>query len=159
MYTCSVITLVQSRKSFLASLMNRGARVWKEVATPPVTGTTCVSIHGRMLAIGGKDSGKKPTTAIHMYNPTTDSWEVISHMGSPRYACITAVFPNYDELMIVGGYIYLNQENKSIEFFFYRIYKFCKSCAIKIITIIIQRHVFLFCVMHICWSFYQSCAL
>ena len=45
----------------------------------------------------------KPTTAIHMYNPTTDSWEVISHMGTPRYDCIAAVLPN-NQLMVVGGY-------------------------------------------------------
>ena len=38
-----------------------------------------------------------------MYNPTTDSWEVISHMGTPRYNCIAAVLPN-NQLMVVGGY-------------------------------------------------------
>ena len=102
MYTSSVLTLVQSRKSFL-SIRNRGvARVWREVAAPPVTRTTCMSIHGRLLAIGGKDSDK-PTTAVHMYNPTTDSWEVISHMGTPRFWCIAAVLPN-NQLMVLGGY-------------------------------------------------------
>ena len=103
MYTCSVITLIQHRKSFRSSLRNRGARVWKEVASPPVTDTTCVSIHGQLLAIGGKNSDRKPTSAIHMYNPTTDSWEVISHMETPRYYCIAAVLLN-NQLMVVGGY-------------------------------------------------------
>ena len=82
-YTCYLQTLIQSCKSFLASFRNRGARVWKEVAVPPVTLTTCVSIHGRLLAIGGEDLDQKPTSAIHMYNSTTDSWEVISHMETP----------------------------------------------------------------------------
>ena len=66
--------------------------------------TTCVSIHGRLLAIGGGDLDQKPTSAIHMYNSTTDSWEVISHMGTPRYNCTAAVLPN-NQLMVVGGYI------------------------------------------------------
>jgi hypothetical protein len=51
-----------------------------------------------------------------MYNPTTDSWEVISHMGTPRHDCIAAVLPN-NQLMVVGGYnisVYL--ANDSVEF-------------------------------------------
>ena len=107
MYTCSV-------KLLLASIKNRSARVWKQVAAPPVTETTFVSIHGRLLAVGGSDSDWKPTSAVHMYNPTTDSWEVISHMGTPRYSCIAAVLPN-NQLMVVGGYVGSVSTN-SVEF-------------------------------------------
>ena len=103
MYTCSLQALLQSCKLFLASFRNRGVKVWKKVAAPPVTNTTCVSIRDRQVAIGGRDLDLKPTTAIHMYNPTTDSWEVISHMGTPRRDCIAAVLPN-NQLMVVGGY-------------------------------------------------------
>ena len=113
LYTCSLQALLQSCKSFLASLRNRGARVWKEVAAPPVTDTTCVSIHGRLLSVGGSDSHEDPTSAIHMYNPTTDSWEVISHMGTPRMECIAAVLSN-NQLMVVGGYTHIT--TKSVEF-------------------------------------------
>ena len=102
MYTCSLQALLQSCKLFLASFRNRGARVWKEVAAPPVTETTCVSIHGQLLAIGGEDLDQKPTSAVHMYSLTTDSWEIISHMGTPRHDCIAAVLPN-NQLMVVGG--------------------------------------------------------
>ena len=103
MYTCLVLTLIQSCKSFLASIRNRDARIWKEAAAPPAMETTCVSIHGQLLVIGGLDSDVKPTTAIHMYNPTTGSWEVISQMRTPRCRCIAAVLPN-NQLMVVGGY-------------------------------------------------------
>ena len=78
--------------------------VWSEVAAPPVTETTCVSIHGRLLTIGGKGSDKEPTSAIHIYNPATESWDVIGHMGTPRRGCIAAVLPN-NQLMVVGGKI------------------------------------------------------
>ena len=104
MYTCSVATLIQSCMSFLASLLwNRGTGVWNKVAAPPVKRTTSVSIHGRLLAIGGKDSNEEPTSAIHMYSPTTDSWEVISYMGTPRWLCIAGVLPD-NQLMVVGGF-------------------------------------------------------
>ena len=102
MYTCSAVTLIQSCKSFLASLRKGETGVWNEVAPPPVAETTCVSIHGRLLAIGGKGSKKKPISAVDMYNPTTDSWEVISHMGTPRWRCIAAALPD-NQLMVVGG--------------------------------------------------------
>jgi serine/threonine protein kinase len=103
MYTCSVVTLVQSCKSFLASLRKGNTGVWSELAASPVTRTTCVSIHGRLLAIGGTDSDDKPTTAIHIYNPTTDSWEVVSHMGTARMDCVAAVLHN-NQLMVAGGH-------------------------------------------------------
>ena len=115
MYTCSVGTLIRSCKSSLASIRNRGAKAWKIVAAPPVTLTTCVSIHGRLLAIGGRDSDKKPTSAIHMYNPTTDSWEAISHMRTPRCDCIAAVLPN-NQLIVVGGYTSAFTITDSVEF-------------------------------------------
>ena len=116
LYTRSSQTLLQLRKSFLASFRNRGARVWKEVAAPPVTKSTCVSIHCQLLTIGGKNSNRKLTSAVHMYNPSKDSWKLISDMGTPRYNCIAAVLPN-NQLMVMGGYINkFNVETDSIEF-------------------------------------------
>ena len=114
MYTCSLQALLQSCKSFLASFRNRSARVWKEVTAPPVILTACVSIHDRLLTIGGDDSNYKSTTAIHMYNPATDSWEVISHMRTPRCNCIAAALPD-NQLMVVGGYISTYEKTDSVE--------------------------------------------
>ena len=98
-------------------LRKRDTGVWKQLTAPPSTNTTCVSVHGQLLTIGGMDSDRKPTTAIHMYNPTTDSWEVISHMGTPRNECIAAVLPN-NQLMVVGGYTgkTTDTETDSVEF-------------------------------------------
>ena len=82
--------------------MNRDAVVWKEKAIPPFKYTTCVCLHGRLLAIGGIDSDHQPTSAVHMYNPTTDSWKVISHMMTPRCLYSAAVLPN-NQLMVLGS--------------------------------------------------------
>ena len=95
-YACSMSALIQSCSS------STTAGVWYRVATPPVSRTTCLCVHGRLLTIGGVDSSGEPTAAVYMYNPTTDSWEVISHMATPQGGCIATVLPN-DELMVVGG--------------------------------------------------------
>ena len=98
MYTCTVCTLIESYRS------RTTANVWNKVAAPSLTTTICVSIFDRLLTIGGSDSNYQPTTAVHMYNPTTDSWDVISHMRIPRCDCFVAVLPN-NQLMVVGGEI------------------------------------------------------
>ena len=93
-YTCPVSALIQSCRS------ESTADVWNEFSGLLVGGTTCVSILGRLLTIGGVDSNNKPITAVYMYNPDSDSWEVISHMATPRYDCFAAVLSN-NQLMVV----------------------------------------------------------
>ena len=107
-FTCSLATLLQScqpqslgERLKTLSLASR-PKVWHQLADTPVTLSTCASLHGRLLAVGGRDSDGKETTAIHMYNTTTNSWEVISHMATPRCRCSVAVLP-HNELMVVGG--------------------------------------------------------
>ena len=98
----SIYTLIQSSKVFLASLRKRDTGVWMALAAPPITQTSFVSIYDRQLAIGGSDSNWRTTAAVHMYNSTNDSWEVINHMATPQRQCIAAVLPS-NQLMVVGG--------------------------------------------------------
>ena len=74
-----------------------------------------MSLHGRLLAIGGRDSERKPSTAVHMYQPTTNSWEVISHMTTPRADCLSAILPD-NKLMVVGGFTTGGKRCDSVEF-------------------------------------------
>ena len=108
-FTCSLTALLQSyqpqslvERLKTLSLANR-PKVWHQLADTPVISSTCASLQGRLLAVGGKDSDDKKTTAIHMYNTTTNSWEVISHMTTPRRQCLVTVLP-HNELMVVGGF-------------------------------------------------------
>ena len=80
-----------------------GSQVWHQLADTPVTFSTCALLHGQLLAVGGEDSDGEETTAIHIYNTTTNSWEIISHMMTPRCQCPVVVLP-YSELMVVGGF-------------------------------------------------------
>ena len=112
--TCSLADLLQScqPRSLGARLMTTlGSgpddlsrfEVWHQLVDTPVTFSTCASLCGRLLAVGGRDSDGKETTAIHMYNTKTNSWEIISHMATPRCRCLVAVFL-HGELVVVGGF-------------------------------------------------------
>ena len=114
-YTCSVSALLQTcaqRSSLeertsalsLSNSSSRGTGVWSKLADLPVTGSTCVTFCGQLLAVGGADSARKPTTTVYMYNPSTNSWNVISHMTTARIRPFAAVLPD-NQLMVVGGAI------------------------------------------------------
>ena len=92
--TCSLTELLRSSSS--------SSSIWHRVTDAPAYHSTCVAVNGELLAVGGCDEDKKPTTAIHKYNPTTNSWDLISNMLIARYECLVAVLPN-NELMVVGG--------------------------------------------------------
>ena len=103
-FTCSLTSLLKSSQPQSSGARPRRSltKVWHQLADTPVTFSTCASLQGQLLAVGGFDSDDKPITAVHMYNPTTNSWEVISHMATPRYECLVAVLP-HNKLMVVGG--------------------------------------------------------
>ena len=122
MYSCLLDSLLlsagfKSPGERLVSTLTRSSKgnIWNRVADLPVTHSTGVTLHGQLLAIGGRDSDYKPTTAVHVYQPTTNSWEVISHMTTPRYKCLVAVLPN-NQLMVVGGKNIGNERRDSVEF-------------------------------------------
>ena len=108
-FTCSLAALLQScqlQSQVIAQLktlsLTSSPKVWRQLADTPVTLSTCASLHGQLLAVGGKDKAGKMTTSIHTYNTITNSWEAISHMKTPRTQCLVAVLPR-NELMVVGG--------------------------------------------------------
>ena len=78
-------------------------QVWKKVANVPAYWSTCTTINGQLLAVGGSVSVYSDyTDAVYRYDPTSNSWEVISYMTTARYQCLVAVLPS-SELMVVGG--------------------------------------------------------
>ena len=106
-YSCSVSCLRQSCTPLKGRVkqksLNDSPQVWRQIADLPVVDSTCESFLGRLLAVCGYDKDPTiPTTAVYMYNPNTNSWEVISHMTTGRFMCFTAVLPD-NQLMVVGG--------------------------------------------------------
>ena len=119
-YTCSVSALLQtsSQKSPLEertsalSLSNSSSGdqgVWSKLTDLPVGCSICVTFCGQLLAVGGKDSDNKPTTAIYVYNQATISWSVIGHMTTARVGPFAAVLPD-NQLMVVGGETKINDK-------------------------------------------------
>jgi hypothetical protein len=95
--TCSLRELLQSSSSSSISSL------WHRVADAPAYRSTCAAVNGEPLAVGGRDEDRKPSAAIHKYNPTTDSWYLISNMPTARRRILVAVLPT-NEMMVVGGY-------------------------------------------------------
>ena len=105
-FVCSLDALLQSCRSssFMARLsVSRWNPVWSAVADLPVIRSTCVSFQDRLLAIGGSDSDSNPTSAVHMYSSISDRWLTVSHLGTERWWCFTAVLPD-GRIMVVGGW-------------------------------------------------------
>ena len=108
-YTSSLSTLLLSTVSksqgghfVRAPAQSNKGSMWNRVIDLPVTLSTGIYFRGQLLTFGGKDSDEKPTTAVYMYKPMTNSWAIISHMTTPRCKCIAAVLPN-NQLMVLGG--------------------------------------------------------
>ena len=117
-YCCSLSSLLLFTNSKLLGerLVGTLTSVWNRVANLPVRHSTAVTLHGQLLAIGGVNSDNKPSTAVHMYQPSTNSWEVINHhMTTPRSLCLAAVLPD-NQLMVVGGSTTGNTMCDSVEF-------------------------------------------
>ena len=109
MYSCSLSTFFQSCTPLsLGSANLTGSHsplssVWRKGCGLPAVDSAYVSLDGRLLAVGGKNSDDRPVKAVHWYNPSSNSWEIISQMATPRCECYAAVLPN-NKLVIVGGY-------------------------------------------------------
>ena len=94
--TCSVTELLQSSSS--------SSSMWHRVADAQAYCSTCAAVNGELLAVGGYNSEivPTPTAAIHKYNPTTNSWDLISSMPTARSYSLVAVLLT-SEMMVVGG--------------------------------------------------------
>ena len=121
-FTCSLAALLQScqPQSLVARLMNFSlvnlsvSKVWHQLADTPFSFSPCVSLHGRLLIVGGYISDNEESSAIHAYNTVDNSWEVISHMATSHHQSLVAVLP-HNELMVVGGSTLASGGDDSVE--------------------------------------------
>ena len=78
------------------------AGVWQRIADVPVVDSTCTTLNGRVLAVGGGDSHDTRTADAYMYNADSDSWSLVGHMSTARSSCL--VVGLRDCIIAVGGY-------------------------------------------------------
>ena len=77
------------------------AGVWQRIAHVPMTYSTCTTLNGRVLAVGGRDSHGTRTADVYMYNADSDSWPLVGHMSTARSECL--VVGLRDCIIAVGG--------------------------------------------------------
>ena len=103
-FTCTLDSLIRScHPPSQTPSHTSEASVWQHVADIPVSLSTCTTLNGRVLAVGGRDSHYHPTAAVHMYNPDSDSWLVLGNVSTARFNCL--VVGLRDCIIAVGGVI------------------------------------------------------
>ena len=78
---------------------------WCSLPAPPLKSSAAITVSGSVvLAIGGYDNESEynTTTAIHVYQPATNSWEKVGDLPSPRSACSSTLLPS-GEILVAGG--------------------------------------------------------
>ena len=101
--SCSIPELLQSRQT--PSLWRRVAQklkstIWRQVADAPHNRSSCATLCGQLVAVGGYEPGEN-TSTISVYNETTDSWEAMGNMPTARYRALVAILNG--KMMVVGG--------------------------------------------------------
>ena len=84
------------------------AGVWQRIADVPVRYSTCTTLNGRVLAVGGVDSHHTPTADVYMYSADSDSWPLVGHMPTARSQYL--VVGLRDCIIAVGGFMLLSVE-------------------------------------------------
>lgn len=106
-FSCSLSALIQSDlvtpyESKVPSLSSQ-RHVWSKLPELPVWYSTCTSLGGQLVVIGGCGPDYKPTTAVRTYEAATNSWQIIGRLGTPRERCFVAALPE-NKLMVAGGF-------------------------------------------------------
>ena len=105
-FTCSLADLLGSCGDPKSKKKPLSDEVWNSFADLPVTESTGVSIHGRLLAVGGmisEEGGVYRSKAVFVYQPHKNSWEPISYMNAPRMSCSVAPLNHDGQIVVVGG--------------------------------------------------------
>ena len=88
---------------------------WQVLPECPLPYSTAAELGGCLLAIGGMDDSNSPSSAVHMYSPSTNSWVRISSgdLPVPRFTAAAAQLEG-GEVIFVGGDIKLNCPTKAV---------------------------------------------
>ena len=103
-FTCTLDSLLHScHPSSQTPPHTNEAGVWQRIADVPMDRSTCTTLNGRVLVVGGKDSHHTDTADVYMYSADSDSWPLVGHMSTARSECL--VVGLRDCIIAVGGYI------------------------------------------------------
>ena len=88
---------------------------WQVLPECPLHYSTAAELGGCLLAIGGMDYSESPSSAVHMYSPSTKSWVRISSgdLPVPRFFAATTQLEG-GEAIFVGGDIKMYSPTKTV---------------------------------------------
>ena len=96
-----VVSLPEITRSSVNSATTNTSAEWRTLPSPPLKRSAAISVHGSVVAIGGRH-GNTSSTAIHVYQPATNNWKKVGDLPSPRYSCTSTLLPN-GEILVAGG--------------------------------------------------------
>ena len=102
-FTCSLSALLQSQTRMKTALLPENHPIWHAITDLPVHSSSCVTLKGQLLAVGGYDPHTGVTNTIYSYNTGTKSWEIISHMSTPRRLCLVTALHGNELMVVLGG--------------------------------------------------------
>ena len=102
--SCSIPELLQSCQTQplagkLRTAPANKSTIWRQVADAQHYRSSCATLCGQLVAVGGYEAGH--TSAISVYNETTDSWEAVGNMPTARSEALVAILNG--KMMVVGG--------------------------------------------------------
>ena len=106
--SCSFSDLVQStriskqKQSSSSAAFSKHSNVWHNICDLPVRHTTCVTVQGKVLAIGGIDQHDKKSTAVYELNMDNNEWAQKGYMNIARSQCLATALPD-NSIFVVGG--------------------------------------------------------
>ena len=108
--SCHFSDLVQSMQSTGLSTQKQPSsftiattsKVWHNIPDLPVRHSTCVTVQGKVLAIGGLDKQGKTSTSIYELNTDNNKWSHKSDMKIARSDCLATALPD-NNILVVGG--------------------------------------------------------
>ena len=105
--SCSIPELLQSCQTQplagkLRTAPANKSTIWRQVADAPHYLSSCATLCGQPVAVGGWEA-LESTSAISVYNETTDSWEAMGNMPTARFLALVAILNG--KMMVVGGVV------------------------------------------------------
>ena len=102
--SCSIPNLLQSCQTQplagkLRTAPANKSTIWRQVADAPHCSSSCTTLCGQLVAVGGGLFSS--TSAITVYNETTDSWEAMGNMPTAQRWALVAILNG--KMMVVGG--------------------------------------------------------
>ena len=86
--------------------------IWRQVADAPYYFSSCATLCGELVAVGGIE-GDRCTNTISVYNETTDSWEAMGNMPTARCQALVAILNG--KMMVIGGLVRWGNATDTVE--------------------------------------------